>query len=124
MQKYLILLIFFLVGCSDFGTNPKEEVVLDDVSFAKDIQPLLNASCINCHGNKGRLSVRTYDNLMKGTSNSGPVVIPNNGVGSFIVKKLKGNASGDRMPPEPANPWDDSKIEIIIKWLDQGAKNN
>jgi hypothetical protein len=28
------------------------------------------------------------------------------------------------MPPEPANPWDDSKIEIIIKWIDQGAKNN
>ena len=112
------------MGCSDFGTNPKEEVVLDDVSFAEDIQPMLNASCINCHGNKGRLSVRTYDNLMKGTSNNGPVVIPNNGVGSFIVKKLKGNASGDRMPPEPANPWDDSKIEIIIKWIDQGAKNN
>jgi hypothetical protein len=124
MQKYLKLLIFFLVGCSDFGTNPKEEVVLDDVSFAKDIQPTLNASCINCHGNKGRLSVRTYDNLMKGTSNNGPVVIPNNGVGSFIVKKLKGKASGDRMPPEPANPLDDLKIEIIIKWIDQGAKNN
>jgi len=124
MQKYLKLLIFFLAGCSDFGTNPKEEVVLDDVSFAEDIQPMLNASCINCHGNNGWLSVRTYDNLMKGTSNNGPVVIPNNGIGSFIVKKLKGNASGDRMPPEPANPWDDSKIEIIIKWIDQGAKNN
>jgi len=124
MQKHLKLLIFFLVGCSDFGTNPKEEVVLDDVSFAEDIQPMLNASCINCHGNNGGLSVRTYDNLMKGTSNNGPVVIPNNGIGSFIVKKLKGNASGDRMPPEPANPWDDSKIEIIIKWIDQGAKNN
>ena len=83
MQKYLKLLIFFLVGCSDFGTNPIEEVVLDDVSFAEDIQPMLNASCINCHGNKGRLSVRTYDNLMKGTSNNGPVVIPNNGAVSY-----------------------------------------
>ena len=124
MQKYLTLLIFFLVGCSDFGTNPKEEVVLDDVSFAKDIQPMLNASCINCHGNNNKLSVRTYANLMKGTSNNGPVVIPKNGAGSLIIKKLQGTASGDRMPPEPASKWSDSKIELVKKWIDQGALNN
>ena len=124
MQKYLILFIFFLVGCSDFGTNPKEEVALDDVSFAKDIQPMLNASCINCHGNNSKLSVRTYANLMKGTSNNGPVVIPKNGAGSLIIKKLQGTASGDRMPPEPASKWSDSKIELVKKWIDQGALNN
>ena len=124
MQKYLILLIFFLVGCSDFGTNPKEEVDLDYVSFAKDIQPMLNASCINCHGNNNKLSVRTYANLMKGTSNNGPVVIPKNGAGSLITKKLQGTASGDRMPPEPASKWSDSKIELVKKWIDQGALNN
>lgn len=112
------------MGCSDFGTNPKEEVNLEEVSFKNDIQPMLKAECINCHGDNGGLSVRTYGNLMKGTSNNGPVVIPNNGEGSFIVKKLKGIATGSRMPPEPANPWNESKIEILIEWIDQGAKNN
>ena len=85
---------------------------------------MLNASCINCHGNKGGLSVSAYNNLMKGTSNNGPVVIAKNGAGSLIVKKLQGVASGSRMPPEPADKWSESKIETIKIWIDQGAKNN
>ena len=61
---------------------------------------------------------------MKGTSNNGPVIIPNNGSGSLIVKKLQGVGPGSRMPPEPASKLSDSKIETIKIWIDQGAKNN
>jgi len=84
----------------------------------------LDASCINCHGNRGGLSVRTYDKLMEGSKNNGPVVIPNDGEGSLIIQKLRGTASGDRMPPAPADPWEETKIEILIKWINQGALNN
>ncbi len=112
------------ISCSDFGTNPKEKQNSGEISYKNDIQPILNASCINCHGNNGGLSVGTYNNLMKGTSNNGPVIIVNNGSESLIVKKLQGVASGSRMPPEPASKWSESKIETIKIWIDQGAKNN
>jgi len=28
------------------------------------------------------------------------------------------------MPPEPKNTWSDSKIKLVMKWIDQGAENN
>jgi hypothetical protein len=124
MRKLFITFFLMFIACSDFGTNPKEEENLGEISYKSDIQPMLNATCINCHGNKGGLSISTYSNLMKGTSNNGPVVIVNDGAGSLIVRKLQGVASGSRMPPEPLNKWSESKIETIKIWIDQGAKNN
>ena len=124
MRKLFITFVLIFFACSDFGTNPKEEKNSGEISYKNDIQPMLNASCINCHGNKGGLSVSAYNNLMKGTSNNGPVVIAKNGAGSLIVKKLQGVASGSRMPLEPASKWSESKIETIKIWIDQGAKNN
>ena len=124
MRKLFITFFLIFFACSDFGTNPKEEKNSGEISYKNDIQPMLNASCVNCHGDNGGLSVGTYNNLMKGTSNNGPVVIANNGTGSLIVKKLQGVAPGSRMPPEPADKWIESKIETIKIWIDQGAKNN
>jgi len=126
MRKLFITFFLIFIACSDFGTNPKEEKNSGEISYKNDIQPILNASCVNCHGNNGGLSVGTYNNLMKGTSNNGPVVIANNGTGSLIVKKLQGVGppGGSRMPPEPADKWSDSKIETIKIWINQGAKNN
>ncbi len=126
MRKLFITFVLIFFACSDFGTNPKEEKNSGEISYKNDIQPILNASCVNCHGNNGGLSVGTYNNLMKGTSNNGPVVIANNGTGSLIVKKLQGLGppGGSRMPPEPVSKWSESKIETIKIWIDQGAKNN
>ena len=124
MRKLFTTFFLIFFACSDFGTNPKEEKNSGEISYKNDIQPMLNASCVNCHWDNGGLSVGTYNNLMKGTSNNGPVVIANNGTGSLIVKKLQGVAPGSRMPPEPADKWRDSKIETIKIWIDQGAKNN
>ncbi len=98
MQKLFITFFLIFISCSDFGTNPKEEKNSGEISYKNDIQPMLNASCINCHGNNGGLSVGTYNNLMKGTSNNGPVIIPNNGSGSLIVKKLQGVGPGWQFP--------------------------
>ena len=124
MRKLFTTFFLIFFACSDFGTNPKEENNSGEISYKNDIQPILNANCVNYHGNNGGLSVGTYNNLMKGTSNNGPVVIAKNGAGSLIVKKLQGVASGSRMPPEPADKWSESKIETIKIWIDQGAKNN
>ena len=59
MKNILIILFISSTACSDFGNNPKEESELsENISFNSDIQPLLNASCINCHGSQGNLSER------------------------------------------------------------------
>lgn len=115
--------LLLCVACSDMGTNPKEEEIPDVVSYINDIQPIFNSGCVNCHGNQGQLSLATYAKTMKG-GKSGQVVIPKNSAGSLLIKKLKGEASGQRMPPQPQSPWSDTKIELVAKWIDAGAENN
>ncbi len=124
MKKITLwIALLFCVACSDMGTNPKDDEVPDIVSYQNDIQPILNSGCVNCHGNQGQLSLATYSKTMKG-GKSGQVVIPKNSAGSLLIKKLKGEASGQRMPPKPQNPWSDTKIELVAKWIDAGAENN
>ena len=105
------------------GTNPKEEINTEEMSYKIHIQPLFNANCVNCHGNNGNLSLTTYNNLMKG-GNSGKSIIANNSNVSLLINRLRGEGPGQRMPPEPASQLDDTKIKLVKKWIDQGALNN
>ena len=125
MRLKLIFCLIVFGACSDSKDDEKEQIVVvpEVVSYQMDVQPLFDSSCTNCHGNKGKLSLTSYQNTMKG-GESGLVVIPNNGAKSLLVKKLSGTASGQRMPPEPKNPWDETKVSLVLKWIDQGAKNN
>ena len=96
------------------GTNPKEEINIEEMSYKIHIQPLFNANCVNCHGNNGNLSLTTYNNLMKG-GNSGKSIIANNSTGSLLINRLSGEGPGQRMPPEPASQLDDMKIEEYLE---------
>ncbi len=51
------------------------------VSFSKDVLPILQSYCINCHGGQRTeegLVMKTYADLMAG-SNNGPVILAGNG---------------------------------------------
>ena len=125
MRLKLIFCFIIFGACSDSKDDEKEQIVVvpEIVSYQMDVQPLFDSSCTSCDGNKGKLSLSTYQNTMKG-GESGSAIIPNNGSESLLVKKLNGTASGQRMPPEPKNPWDETKVSLVLKWIDQGAKNN
>lgn len=66
------------------------------ISYACDVQPVLNRTCTGCHGAAARLSVTTCENLQLG-SFRGPVVIPGNAASSRLVQRL--NDAAQPMPP-------------------------
>ena len=125
MRLKLIFCLIVFGACSDSKDDEKEQIVVvpEIVSYQMDVQPLFDSSCTSCHGNKGKLSLSTYQNTMKG-GESGSVIIPNNGTESLLVKKLNGTASGQAMPPDSRYKWNETKIVLVTKWIDQGAKNN
>ena len=125
MRLKLIFCLIVFGACSDSKDDEKEQIVVvpEIVSYQMDVQPLFDSSCTNCHGNKGKLSLTSYQNTMKG-GESGSVIIPNNGSESLLIKKLNGTASGQRMPPDSKYHWSETKIVLVTKWIDQGAKNN
>src|SRR6187397_1589649 len=54
--------------------------------FTRDIQPILAASCVRCHGprkTEGELRLDTHAGLLKG-GEAGPAVVPGDGEGSRL----------------------------------------
>lgn len=92
------------------------------ISYAADVQPVFDNSCSGCHGNNGGLTLSSYDNLMAGDSNNGPVVTTGNGASSLLIRKLRGTA-GTQMPA--GGPFlSENTISTIETWIDQGTQNN
>lgn len=102
-----------------------------EVSFKRDVQPILEDYCVNCHkqGGKGYvksgLDLTSYQDTMKGTR-FGAVVIPGNSEASTFTKLLTGTNHGLKMPMglNGSGTLDRQYILILRKWVKQGAKNN
>src|SRR5712672_1684689 len=62
------------------------------VDFAKEVKPLLEASCIKCHGrgkDKGGLRIDTRETLLKG-GDSGVAVVPGKSAESLLISLVQG----------------------------------
>lgn len=91
------------------------------VSFANDVMPIFENSCVECHGvrsTKEGLDMLTYENLMAGSRN-GSVLVPGNASESLLVQLVVQGEMPNRGPLLTAE-----QIEIISDWVDQGALNN
>lgn len=91
------------------------------VSFSKDILPILENSCVSCHGgektSKG-LDVKTYTSLMAG-SDHGAVINPGDAAGSPLIRSI---VSG-KMPKRGAKLTAD-QVQLLETWVNAGAPNN
>ena len=93
-------------------------------SFPADVEPLLKAKCVACHGAtpQGKLDLRTSEGVLKGGA-SGPVVVPGVSEKSLLVAKL---VTG-QMPPGKVKLTSE-EIDRIRGWIDRTlpaeAKNN
>src|SRR6185312_1304713 len=93
------------------------------VEFAKDIKPLFESSCIQCHAKgktKGGLSLETRDSFLKG-GDSGPAAVPGQSAKSLIVKLVSGIDPDDQMPKK-GKKWTPDQVALLRAWIDQGAK--
>jgi len=94
----------------------------DKVDFQTQIAPIIKASCLKCHGGektKGKLKLDTRENAMKGGEN-GKCIIPNDSAKSSFYTLLIDKDEDVRMP-EKAKPLPPEQIELIKKWIEQGA---
>lgn len=86
------------------------------IVYAKDIAPILQASCAGCHGTSGGWDAATMETVINSGA-SGPAVIPGDPDGSVLVQRLRGE--GNLMPPAGAIP--NSQIDLIAQWIAGGA---
>ncbi|HUA58428.1 MAG TPA: ankyrin repeat domain-containing protein [Verrucomicrobiae bacterium] len=97
------------------GTLPAQAQKID---FAKDVQPIFQKSCVPCHGPAVQTSGMRLDRKSVVMGRRG--VVPGSSENSFLFHRISGNEYGMQMPPTGAlRP---EQIEIIRKWIEQGAE--
>jgi len=92
------------------------------VDFVRDIQPIFQQACYQCHGPKkamGQLRLDDKKLALKGGI-SGPVIIPGKGQESRLVQRLLGLGNEPRMPMG-GDPLAPAQIDLVRAWIDQGA---
>ncbi len=92
------------------------------VDFRRDIEPIFRANCYGCHGEKKASAQLRLDNkqlAMRGGI-SGAVIVPGRSKESRIVHRMLGEGGEAQMPFGGA-PLKAEQIELIRKWIDEGA---
>jgi hypothetical protein len=99
----------------------------DDVSFSRDILPLLSNNCFKCHGpDEANREAGLRLDQQKGsvaTLESGhKAVVPGKSGESELFRRVSTSDPDAKMPPEDSGKkLTKAQIELIRKWIDSGA---
>lgn len=100
-----------------------------EISYTAEVQPILKQYCMECHveGGKGHeksgLLMTNHESLMKGTK-FGSIVKPGDSLTSVMIMLVEGRADPSIKMPHGKESLPKEKIDLLKKWVEQGAKNN
>lgn len=91
------------------------------VDFVREIQPLLSTHCVACHGEKVSKSGLRLDVKQAALAggDSGKILVSQRSDQSPLFERITSEGA-DRMPPE-GDPLSREQIELLKRWIDQGA---
>jgi hypothetical protein len=125
-QTLSVLLCFALLGTAAAqGTSGQNSTLPPPaghtVSFAQDIKPIFEASCIKCHGRgraKGGFQLDTRETLLRG-GDSGPAAQPGNSQQSLLIALVAG-VDPDNVMPRKGTRLTATQVGLLRAWIDQG----
>ena len=94
----------------------------DAVDFSRDVRPILEKTCIECHGPekvKARLRMDSVAGLQKGGKN-GALFKPGDPENSLIMRRVLGLDGEDQMPLDK-DPLTEAQIDTLRRWIAAGA---
>jgi hypothetical protein len=95
----------------------------DEPDFAKDVAPIFTKYCTGCHNDsdrEGKLSLESYDAVLKGGAKGG-VVTPGEAELSRLVRVITGEAE-PKMPPDDEQGPSPEELVKLKAWIAAGAK--
>jgi hypothetical protein len=94
------------------------------VDFKKDIAPIIEKTCIECHGEqkqKGDLRLDNKEGALKG-GKAGPAIVAGDAEKSDLIKRISLPKGHDDVMPPKGDPLAKEQIEAIKAWIADGAK--
>jgi len=87
--------------------------------FAKDVQPVLLAKCLKCHGGddpKGNLDLRSKAGMLAG-GDSGPALDVKDAAKSLLLARI----SAGEMPPKESPALTAEELALLKAWIEAGC---
>lgn len=109
------------------GTETGAKTAPGEISFAKQVAPILVANCAGCHKagrpglDRGGLDLTTYERMMRGATNGELAVVAGKPDESHMILRVKGEET-PRMPQGNDVSLSDEAIGRIERWIKAGAK--
>ncbi len=101
---------------------PQATAVPAAVDFTRDIAPIFEKHCYECHGPRkarGRLRLHAGGFIRRGGV-SGSVIEAGHGDQSLLLQRVMGLVGDDQMPLD-RDPLPPATIALLKAWIDQGA---
>ena len=105
------LMLIGLMSCTREKVTPIDQQCNTTISFANDVMPIMQANCIGCH---------EQGNASGGYDLSSYAAISANA--TAVLGSMKG--SGYQLMPQGGPALEDTTIQKITCWIEQGKQDN
>ncbi|MFK7786661.1 MAG: PSD1 and planctomycete cytochrome C domain-containing protein [Crocinitomicaceae bacterium] len=134
LLAFISFAVMYFVSCADSKEDAEvielSKAIPDQVDYNFHIKPILSDRCFACHGpdeakRSADLALHTKEGLFaESAENPGQfIVVPGKPEESLLYQRITDKDHGKIMPPIESNlELNDSEIELIKKWIEQGAK--
>ena len=125
----IVAMALLLVGAGSLAraqeaeAEPQSEQSDAKVDFATAIKPILEGSCLQCHGPKiseSELRLDTRESALKGGISENAIV-PGKADESLVLERISLPADDAERMPEEGDLLTAEQIEAIKNWINQGA---
>lgn len=127
-----------LLVCASFGVLTLRNMAFaevhtptknaEEVSFRKDVLPILSERCFACHGfdaasRQGGIRLDTFDGATASGDSGLTAITPGTADTSEIIRRVKSSDEGESMPPSHlGKSLTPDQIDILERWINQGAE--
>lgn len=123
--RHLCTLSLVLFSCAAVaGIDPaKLPPAAESFDFARDVQPLLERKCMECHSerkHKGQFRIDTREQMMKGGEDS-IAVVEGKSAESPLIHYVTRLVEDMNMPPKSDQALTPREIGLLRAWIDHGA---
>ncbi|MBA2117681.1 DUF1553 domain-containing protein [Bremerella alba] len=94
------------------------------IDFQRDIFPLLEAKCHDCHGEfgqEGNFRLDRKSSVLRGGDSGEPGIVIGKSEESHLIRLVAGLEADLRMPPDADDALNDQEIALLRAWIDQDA---
>ncbi|MCS4433087.1 PSD1 and planctomycete cytochrome C domain-containing protein [Aquiflexum gelatinilyticum] len=130
LSPFLFLLLYLFVACKPNNSSEVSFGEGEQLSYNFHIRPILSDKCFACHGpdaNKQEAGLRldlpetAYAALKESPGKY--AIIPNDLNGSQLYHRIVSTDPNELMPPPESNlSLTESEIDLIKRWIEQGAQ--